>query len=117
MKVNAESIDWQTVQPSCKRLFERRLANRRPCKANRPRLTEMSCHFQVRVVECDHKPQSGWGTPRVTGREGLTEVPICRPQSENRFRKKFLSPYWVAHFVRRHCRIDRTSEWTFEKLS
>ena len=22
-------------------------------------LTEMSCHFQVRVVECDHKPQNG----------------------------------------------------------
>jgi hypothetical protein len=28
-------------------------------------------------------------TPRVAGREGLTEVAICRPQSRNRSGKKF----------------------------
>ena len=48
-------------------------------------LTEKSCHFQVRVFECDHKPQSGGMTPRVSGREGLTEVRIRRPQSEKPF--------------------------------
>jgi hypothetical protein len=55
-------------------------------------LTEKSGHFQVRVFERDHKPQGGGGTPRVTGREGLTEVRICRPQSETPSGKNFSIP-------------------------
>jgi hypothetical protein len=34
--------------------------------------------------------ESGEGTPRVAGREGRTEVAICRPQSKNRSGKFFL---------------------------
>jgi hypothetical protein len=32
---------------------------------------------------CDPEPQSGGETPPVGGREGLTEVRICRPRDYN----------------------------------
>jgi hypothetical protein len=51
--------------------------------------------------------ESGEGTPRVAGREGRTEVAICRPQSKNRSKKNFPSPYW-PHLVRRDFCIDGT---------
>jgi hypothetical protein len=35
--------------------------------------------------------QRRYGTPRVVGAEGLSEVFVCRPQSQNRFKKKYFS--------------------------
>jgi hypothetical protein len=49
----------------------------------------MSLLFSGSESQCHHKPQKRRGTLPVGGREGLTEVRICRPQSEKPVRKNF----------------------------
>jgi hypothetical protein len=54
--------------------------------------------FDLRV---ESRRGTSCGTPRVAGREGHTEVAMCRPQSERPVGKNWRVRSW-ARVVRRH---------------